>query len=121
MQSRDINEDKIKELKASYDAAYNAKRANGLRYRGNTFKGDTPLAENDGFELVDDDGNRYHVMSGGEVNDDKIKQIGTKFNDGTAFMYNGALYMTYNGKVYSVKERVRTGTNWAKIQNLFNQ
>ena len=121
LESRGINTDTINALRSSYNEMYTPQTANGLRYSGNTFKGTTPLATNDGFELVDDDGKRYHVMSGGEVTDESIKQIGKKLDDGTAFMYQGALYMAYNGKVYSVKERTKFGTNWAKIQELFNK
>ena len=115
LEARGVNPETISALRARYDSVYKIKALNGAKVVN---AGDRGWKEGDNFRIEDADGYWHKVESGGEVTDANVLSLAAGLDSGTAFSYQGTIYVKSNGKVYKVKARPG-GTSFANLEAKF--
>ena len=57
------------------------------------------------FSLIDDDGFKYRIESGGEVTNTTVKSLSDNVSNGSIFGLRGKIYYKLDGKIYLVQKR----------------
>ena len=95
-------------LQKTYDYYYKA-TTNDVKFNndgGWWIFGSTDMAKvGNNFSLIDDDGFKYRIESGGEVTDTTVKSLSDNVSNGSIFGLRGKIYYKLDGKIYLVQKR----------------
>lgn len=102
------SDEKKKEMQETYDRLYKVV-TNDVQFNndgGWWIFGSTDMAKvGNNFSLIDDDGFKYRIESGGEVTDTTVKSLSDNVSNGSIFGLRGKIYYKLDGKIYLVQKR----------------
>lgn len=117
------SDEKKKEMQETYDRLYKVV-TNDVQFNndgGWWIFGSTDMNDvGNNFSLIDKDGFKYRIESGGEVTDTAIKSLANDVADGSVFGVRNQIYYKKDGKVYLVQKRENSyGDHYTKLYNKF--
>lgn len=111
------SEENKKALRKTYDSLYKVV-TNDVKFNNDGSKNVSKTGNN--FSLIDGNGFKYRIESGGEVTDAAIKSLASGVANGSVFGARGQIYYKKDGKVYLVQKRKSSyGDHYTKLYNKF--
>lgn len=82
--------------------------------------GQKDFREGDNFSVIDSEGKKYRIESGGEETDEKVIKAAINIANNTVFGYGEKLYIKKDGHVYKIQNR-ELGTKTQHYEDLYKR